>query len=229
MQIIPVLDLKNGQVVRAEGGRRDSYLPIATPLSASADPVAVARGLSSLHAFKTFYLADIDAIEGRKPNHHAVDRLSASVGEIWIDAGLSDEDSILSMLEHGNVHTVIGSENQSSAALVRRFRDDPRAILSLDFFADGYRGVEGLLDQPNLWPARVIVMTLARVGSGTGPDFVRLEEIKRRAGDRFVYAAGGVRNEADLNRLAEMGIAGALVASALHDGSLTPDVLGHFE
>jgi phosphoribosylformimino-5-aminoimidazole carboxamide ribotide isomerase len=40
------------------------------------------------------------------------------------------------------------------------------------------------------------------------------------AAGRRIYAAGGVRDAADLAALARAGIAGALVATALHDGRL---------
>jgi len=52
-------------------------------------------------------------------------------------------------------------------------------------------------------------------------DIERLSQIRSCAGDRRIYAAGGVRNSDDLVALKRAGIAGALVASALHDGTLT--------
>jgi phosphoribosylformimino-5-aminoimidazole carboxamide ribotide isomerase len=39
------------------------------------------------------------------------------------------------------------------------------------------------------------------------------------------YAAGGVRSEDDLERLLEMGVAGALIASALHTGKLSKSAI----
>ena len=99
---------------------------------------------------------------------------------------------------------------------------DARVALSLDFRGGTFAGPEDLHDRPALWPRRVIVMTLDRVGSGRGPDFRRLATIKVAAADaRSIYAAGGVRDADDLARLAAMGIAGALVASCLHDGRVT--------
>ena len=60
-------------------------------------------------------------------------------------------------------------------------------------------------------------MTLARVGSGAGPDLGRLASIQSIAGGREIYAAGGVRNAADLSGLKQAGVAGALIATALHE------------
>ena len=77
MEIIPVIDVMGGVVVRARMGQRAQYRPIVTPLSATSDPVDVARGLLSIHAFKTLYVADLDAIAGRKDNRAALIRLRA--------------------------------------------------------------------------------------------------------------------------------------------------------
>ncbi len=63
-------------------------------------------------------------------------------------------------------------------------------------------------------------MTRARVGGDAGPDMDRLADIKRRAPDVMLYAAGGLRGASDLVRLKQAGIWGVLVASALHEGGL---------
>ncbi|HWK65098.1 MAG TPA: HisA/HisF-related TIM barrel protein [Rhizobiaceae bacterium] len=223
MRIIPVLDLKGGEVVRAERGQRDLYRPIVTPVSQSPDVVSVARGLRGLHDFRTFYIADLDAIEGRGPNRAALRRLRAmpDAPELWVDAGFADGGTLAAILDGAGIWPILGTESQTDAGLLRRFRNHPRLILSLDFFAEGFRGPASMLQEPQYWPQQVIVMTLARVGAGAGPDFARLRDIKAMAGDRSVIAAGGVRDEADLRSLVALGIEGALVATSLHDGTLT--------
>ena len=94
-------------------------------------------------------------------------------------------------------------------------------ILSLDFRGDAFHGPEALLPMPELWPGRIIIMTLARVGSGAGPDLQRLATIRARGAGRRVFAAGGLRDARDLASIALHGGAGVLVASALHDGRLS--------
>jgi phosphoribosylformimino-5-aminoimidazole carboxamide ribotide isomerase len=231
LRIIPVLDLKGGQVVRAERGKRDSYQPIATPLCDGSDPVAVAEGLRRLHPFRTFYVADLDAIEGRTANEAALDRLGAmeQPPDLWVDSGIADEQRLEAMLARPRRFAVIGSGSQRDQGLLQRFAKHPRLILSLDFFDDGFRGPASLLDDPALWPAKVIVMTLAKVGSGDGPDLDRLREIKARAGSRSVIAAGGVRGAADMWALSSLAIDAALVATSLHDGSFTSEQLASFD
>ena len=82
-------------------------------------------------------------------------------------------------------------------------------------------GPVALRDNADAWPSKVIVMTLARVGSKSGPDMQRLNAIKSRVPKKQLYAAGGIRDGADLAALAHSEIAGALVATSLHNGTLT--------
>lgn len=223
MRIIPVLDLKGGHVVRAAHGQRDLYRPIQTPLAASADPVDVATGLRTLYPFNTFYCADLDAIEGRSQNTSAIARLQSMPDppHLWIDAGIADATSLIAALSNPAAHPILGSESQADGDLLSRFGDHRRLVLSLDFFADGFRGPPEILERTELWPLTVIVMTLAKVGSAAGPDTALLGEIKARAGGRAIVAAGGIRNEADIRKLRELGMAAALIATSLHDGTLT--------
>ena len=90
-------------------------------------------------------------------------------------------------------------------------------MLSLDFRDDAFQGPREILADPALWPRRIIVMTLGRVGSAAGPDLARLAKIRAIASGREIYAAGGVRDTADLSALKASGASGALIATALHE------------
>lgn len=219
MDVVPVLDLKHGLVVRARLGDRASYAPIVTPLAPNAEPVEVARGLMRLFAFRRLYLADLDGIEGRPRNDATVAALAAAMPglELWVDNGLAEETACRDWLARHRARLVLGSESQTDPTLVTRLTG---TILSLDFRGDAFVGTESLRRDPALWPDDVIVMTLARVGSGAGPDFERLAEMQARSPTTRLWAAGGVRDLADLVRLGDGGIAGALIATALHDGRI---------
>src|SRR5437868_40616 len=80
MEIIPVIDLKGGVVVRARMGQRDQYRPIETPLSPTSDPVDVVRGLLSVSALRTLYVADLDAIERKGDARAALARVGSAAG-----------------------------------------------------------------------------------------------------------------------------------------------------
>jgi phosphoribosylformimino-5-aminoimidazole carboxamide ribotide isomerase len=225
MQVIPVIDIRNGVAVRAIAGLRDSYAPLATPLAATSDPLDVARGLASLYAFESFYVADLDAIECRGSNVPTVAALAEALApaRLWLDAGFTRALDAAAWRAVETVDLVFGSETLDSVEAAAALRDDPRAILSLDFSSAGFLGDPRLNAEESFWPDRLIVMTLARVGAKQGPDVARFHDISARAGARRVHAAGGVRGLDDLLALKEAGAAGALVATALHEGRLTPE------
>ncbi len=222
MDVIPVVDLLGGEVVHARMGDRDAYRPIVTPLAPTSDPVDVVGGLLALHPFSAFYAADLDAILRRGDNLGTLVRLRAAFPALtlWIDNGAADEAALAAILDRDLGVAVIGSESQGDEALLAANRGRDDVALSLDFRGERFLGPAGMLESPDTWPGRVIVMTLARVGGAAGPDFDRIGAVRAIAGERNVYAAGGVRDGADLERLASLGCAGVLVASALHDGRL---------
>jgi HisA/HisF family protein len=222
MQVIPVLDLKGGLVVHARMGAREHYRPIRTPLSPTSNPNDVARGLLSVYPFSSFYIADLDAIAGAGNNDAVLAELKANFphSTFWVDNGIADRASAERWLDADLGHLVLGSETQRDEAVLRRLCKDDRIVLSLDYRGDDFVGPAALLSNVDAWPSRVITMTLARVGSGLGPDWARLEATKNAGRGKRVYAAGGVRDVEDLSALAEWGIAGALVASCLHNGIL---------
>ena len=225
MEIIPVIDVKGGVAVAAQGGARETYRPLNSPIADGSSKIdAVVNGYLVLHPFRTIYIADLDAIEGRCGNHRAINEIVDKFPDrdLWVDNGDATPDGIARLISARRVSAVVGSESKidhdTLAKLVAIFGD--RLILSLDFAGDQFRGDEALLLDSSIWPGRVIVMTLARVGMGKGPDITRLTDIAARAGPRRVYAAGGVRGLDDLRASRNAGAQGALIATALHTGQI---------
>lgn len=226
MEIIPVLDIAGGLVMRAIAGERSSYRPLGSPLAASNRPTDVLAGLLSLYPFRKFYVADLDGIEGRGRNTHLIPELSSVTErvEFWVDAGTGTPRAARSVLAAPVTTLVVGSESLESLVPYQEImKESPeRTVLSLDFRGDEFMGPAALLENPDLWPSRVIVMTLKRIGTDAGPDLKRIAEIKAKAGAmRKVYAAGGVRDRQDLDDLVASGAAGVLVSSVLHTQKIT--------
>jgi phosphoribosylformimino-5-aminoimidazole carboxamide ribotide isomerase len=115
-------------------------------------------------------------------------------------------------------------------SMIRERCKEPSPVLSLDYQGDDFRGPPMLLTHPErYWPQHVLAMNLHRVGSDKGPDLALIVELARRVPDCNVYAAGGVRSVEDLEQIAALGTAGALLASALHDGRIGPEELSKFK
>jgi HisA/HisF family protein len=230
--IIPVLDLKHGKVVRARAGDRASYQPIVTPLSATSEAVDVLRGLRSLAPFSTVYVADLDAIAGGGRHDGVLRVLTAAVPEVefWLDAGFRGVGDARASSGAG-ITPVLGSETLAGAEQLASAVASLGAagiVLSLDYRGGRFMGAPEVEQRVDLWPSRIILMTLDRVGTGTGPDLEALAALLRRADGRAIFAAGGVRHEDDLAQLQAVGVAGVLVATALHDGRLSPDAVSRF-
>jgi HisA/HisF family protein len=235
MKLIPVVDLMQGQVVRAVRGDRAAYRPIVSQLCAGSDPVTVATAMCEHCAqgqpHQQLYIADLDALLGR-PAQVAVLRtiLHALPDlELWLDAGFASAVSASALLtdlgfDGERVVPVFGSESLASrAALVECFAGESNAaqrVLSLDRRNGQRLDAAGCWDAPALWPKRVIVMTLERVGSDAGPDLDTIIDVQRKAPAAFIVGAGGIRDAADLARARDAGAGAWLVASALHDGRL---------
>jgi phosphoribosylformimino-5-aminoimidazole carboxamide ribotide isomerase len=227
-ELIPVIDLMGGQVVHARAGERDRYRPLAGSVVArSPEPEAVIRGLLALHPFRTLYIADLDAILKRGDHKAQIRRLRQTFPDlrIWVDAGFAETCACRRFLAADLGDLVLGSESQSDARVLEALEGEPRLVLSLDFKGARPLGPAALFEGPELWPERLIVMTLARIGGEAGPDLDRLRAVRAQASERRVYAAGGVRGGEDLAELRAVGCAGVLLASALHDGRLGPSDL----
>ncbi len=233
----------NGSVVHAIAGQRSAYRPIRSTLSSSSDPRAIARALLDAAPFGCLYVADLDAImqEGRGPQIEMLRALCAVVGssggELWLDAGWFDggrapwRASLAAAAGACGARLVwvVGSESLAVVDLPV----DADCVLSLDFRASDFFGPVGLDCDAQAWPRRVIVMDLAVVGADRGPAFDALERLRCAAAaagrtDVAFFVAGGVRNCADLEALAEKGAQGALVASSLHSGRIDAAALRRF-
>jgi len=210
----------DGLAVHARRGLRDQYRPIQSVLSADAIPQNLAKGLIQLRPFPQIYVADLNAIQGKGGQHDVVATLTPHA-EVWLDQGIG---SARQAQDLDSVTVVVGSESLPSVAewsAIKAQIPDDRLVLSLDFDSLGaFKGPDALWLTADLWPSRIIVMTLDRVGSSSGPDSLRLKQAQSKSATAKIYAAGGVRNMEDIASLDAQGLSGALIATALHDGTL---------
>lgn len=227
MQIIPVIDLLNGTVVHAKRGQRQHYQPIQSQLSASSAPLDIVAALLKLYPFHTLYIADLNAICGTGNNDTAIEAISHAhpALTIWLDCGIGQMNT-RALHIGGAIRPVVGSENIENLQDYRAisYACQSKHVLSLDYTATSALGISALHERARFWPDDTICMTLNAVGGAEGPDMQRLNEIMHlnaaRKTPSRIYAAGGVRHSQDLQALARMAITGALIATALHNGSI---------
>jgi phosphoribosylformimino-5-aminoimidazole carboxamide ribotide isomerase len=233
LQVIPVIDLKQNNVVHAKHGLRGMYLPVQSVLSAASDVFSVVEGLLKLYPFRTIYIADIDAITNTGNHFEQIELLSGLYPQVtwWVDNGVRNVNARILYAPQANIRAVVGSEHIHTLQDYRAvsYAYESRHVLSLDKFNDTELGAPELHNTGLYWPDDAICMTLNNVGSDLGPDIVRLQALQQlnlaRKKPANLFAAGGVRNVEDLLVLKKLEVAGALVASALHNGEITEQQL----
>jgi len=238
MRIIGVIDLREGQAVHARGGRREEYAPVATAagVTIDGDASALARVYVETLGIRELYIADLDAIE------HGIDAMRidliaaiAALGvPVWVDAGTSTMADARRVLAAGASVVIVGLETlpdfDALTEICTAVGGD-RVAVSVDL-RDG-----ALVVPPNAshrctsaWDAaerasaagarRVIVLDLARVGTGARVDLALMAAVRRAVPHVELFAGGGVRDQSDLDVLAAAGVDGALAATALLRGTI---------
>ncbi len=107
MRIYAVLDLKGGQVVHGVAGQRDRYRPIASCLTDSSSPAAVARAFVDSCAIRDAYVADLDAIAGEPPDLAALAAIAAAGMRIIVDAGIGTLRQAQPLLDFDDAHAAL--------------------------------------------------------------------------------------------------------------------------
>jgi phosphoribosylformimino-5-aminoimidazole carboxamide ribotide isomerase len=243
MRVIGVLDLIAGRAVHARGGQRERYAPVAPAAGAAfaaGDALALARAYVDHLGIRELYVADLDTIAGATAagsQDTLVAALAAVGAPLWLDAGVSSTDRARHALALGAAKVVVGLETLRSYDALETICGaigGGRVAFSLDLregqpvFAAGASGLLSQAEPAHVIAARaaaagagaVIVIDLARVGSGRGVDVSVIAAVRKAAPQLTLLAGGGVRGIDDLARLAQAGCDGALVATALLDGRL---------
>lgn len=237
MQIIPVIDVMDGVAVHAVGGLRDYYRPVQSAVSESSDPVRILSVLKRRFRIEQCYVADLDGLQQRARARCRLAELSQTGVSLMVDVGVRRPDDVQTLVELGIDHVILGSETIPSLCVLEQLVDQfgaDQLVFSVDLR-------EGVLiaanpDWQNLEPLEValrvaatgishfILLDLAAIGTGRGVSTGNLcRDLRRRLPSSRIVAGGGVRSVDHLNELERAGADGALVATALHTGTLTVD------
>jgi phosphoribosylformimino-5-aminoimidazole carboxamide ribotide isomerase len=237
VRIIGVVDLAGGLAVHARGGRRDDYRPVqqvAAAAVAAGDAMSVATAYRDRLGIDELYVADLDAITAGRPQRALVTALAA-VAPVWLDAGVTSVDGAGDAVAAGAARVVVGLETLSSFDALTEIAASiggTRTAFSLDLregrpvHAIGGIPSDGASDEiaaraANAGAHTIIVLDLARVGTGRGFDLDTIARVRKAAPDVALIAGGGLRGWEDISRLADAGCDGILAATALQDGRMT--------
>lgn len=233
MDLIPVIDLMQGQVVRGVAGERARYAPNRSCLVNSSDPLETALALIGRFRPNCLYVADLDAIQTGKVQTECLENLVRCSAPLAVDAGVKSVEAARHLVELGVAKVVVGLETLPELGLLERFVSDlgvEAVIFSLDLRngrplgpGAGRTPVDVVSEAIQLGVHQLIVLDLESVGVSRGvPTGPLCHAIKSRWPDLIVWTGGGIRSLPDLHRLSLFRLDGVMVASALHDGRITP-------
>lgn len=232
--------------MHAQGGDRSAYPPVRSAVAPDhpGDAVALAHAYHDVLGAVACYVADLDALQGGPVQRGLIRELAGFQtgfsGQLLVDAAASGPDGALEVLSCGASDAIIGMETLRSFAdlqAIVELAGANRVIFGLDLKL-GAPMINSLLDDAagahpdatslaaqavDSGVSTILVLDLARVGSGVGVDLGLLDALRRRHPQVRLLAGGGVLTRKDLERMEDAGCDGALVASAIHAGRIGAD------
>ena len=228
LQLLPAVDVADGQAVRLVQGEAGSETSYGDPLEAA---LAWQRdGAEWIH------LVDLDAAFGRGSNAEllaqVVGRLDVAVE---LSGGIRDDESLARALATGcrrvNLGTAALEDPEWTAKVVAEHGD--AVAVGLDVRGTTLAARGWTREGGDLWEvlerldrdgcARYVVTDVTKDGTLRGPNTDLLRQVCERT-DAPVVASGGVSSLADLTALRELvptGVEGAIVGKALYAGAFT--------
>jgi len=221
--------------VHGIAGNRASYRPLKSRLTTETSPVGVAQALSEEFGFQEFYLADLDGLQSRRIDVLAYAQLREAGFRVIVDAGVRTADEARNLIESGVDSIILALETNPTSELLDQLLDQcgpEKVVFSLDLKQGHPMGkIDGLtaVDPKSLAISiinrgykRLIVLDLEAVGTETGPVTTELcRSIRDVSKETEIISGGGIRGEQDLLALEESGVDSVLMATALHNGTLT--------
>lgn len=228
MQVIPAIDLRGGRCVRLYQG------DYAQETVYSDDPTHTALRWVDMGA-ERLHIVDLDgAKDGSPANLAAVKRIAAATAvTLHLGGGIRDLDTARAAIDAGVSRIMLGTAAVEDAALIRALVAELGAdavIVSVDA-KDGRVALRGwtqssgalaadlIADMTNLGVTRFLYTDISRDGTLTEPNFAAIGELARMPNIRLL-AAGGIARVAHLERLAALGVEGAIVGRAIYTGDI---------
>ena len=226
-EVVPAVDMQDGQVVQLVGGERGTGKEYGDPVEAAERWVEAGA--------RTLHLVDLDgAFEGERRNAPAVDAILDAVDvSVQLGGGIRTVDDAVSLLDRGVDRVILGTAAVENPDIVADISEahPSSVVVSLDAM-DSEVVVSGWTEGTGLDPAEAAAR-YADLGAGavlfTDVDVegqlegVRTDPVRRvvEAVDVPVIASGGVATLDDVRALESAGAAAVVVGSALYEGRFT--------
>ncbi len=228
LELLPAVDVVNGQAVRLVQGEAGSETFYGTPLTAAQEWQD--GGAEWIH------LVDLDAAFGRGANTEILAEVVGTLDiKVEMSGGLRDDESLERALATGVARVNLGTaalENPEwTARAIDRYGD--KIAVGLDVRGTTLAGRGWTKEGGDLWEVlerleaagcpRYVVTDVTKDGTLRGPNIELLEQMCANT-KAPVIASGGISNLDDIIALTAMvpaGVEGAIIGKALYSGAFT--------
>ncbi len=229
MNLIPAIDLKDGNAVRLYQGDYSKQTVY------SENPVELANKLESMGA-DYLHIVDLDgAKDGKEKNIEMIKKIRNAVKiPIEVGGGIRNEEILSKYLEEIKVNRVIlgtiAVENQEFVKrMIEKYRMD-RIIVGIDI-KDGLVRTRGWKKQTdkeyldfiqslkNMGVHTVIVTDIKKDGTMQEPNWEIYQKIKRNIPINIIVS-GGIGNKENIYKVAREGYDGCIIGKAFYEGKI---------
>ena len=228
LELLPAVDVRNGQAVRLVHGESGSETSYGDPLQAAL--TWQEAGAEWLH------LVDLDAAFGTGDNRALIAEVAGTMDiKVELSGGIRDDESLAAALATGCTRVNLGTAALETPEWVAKAiaEHGDKIAVGLDVRGTTLRGRGWTRDGGDLYEtldrldaegcARYVVTDIAKDGTLKGPNLGLLRDVCAVT-DRPVIASGGVSSLVDLraiSMLAPEGVEGAIVGKALYAKAFT--------
>ncbi|HEY1014827.1 MAG TPA: 1-(5-phosphoribosyl)-5-[(5-phosphoribosylamino)methylideneamino]imidazole-4-carboxamide isomerase [Herpetosiphonaceae bacterium] len=227
MELIPAIDLRDGRCVRLVQGDFNQTTVYGD------DPVAMALRWQAAGA-QRLHVVDLDGAKAGAPTQTEVVRriVAALAIPVQFGGGLRDEAAVAAAMATGVQHVILGTAAVHQPELIERLVASHGDAITVGIDArDGVVATEGWLASGGvpaielaermaaLGVARIVYTDISRDGTLSAPNVEQTAALVRPGGPAII-ASGGIASVDQLAILADRGIAGAIIGTALYTGHI---------
>ena len=231
MNIIPAIDILEGQVVRLVKGKLENKIVY------SDNPIEIAEKLEAQGA-EIIHVVDLDATlttgwNNNKNNTEIILKIIDTIKiPVQVAGGIRSIDAIKKMFEKKAEKIVIGTLAYKHPQVLQQLSKDKveKIVISIDqnkgiVMIDGWRQPSGfkVIEAIKFFMAKGIkeflLTTVDRDGTLNGPDLDTLSYASNVNGAKII-ASGGISSMEDIIRVKNIGCSAVILGKSIYDGKI---------
>lgn len=227
MIIYAAIDILDGKCVRLTQGKREQKTIYFD------NPLDAARKWEE-EGVKWLHIVDLNgAFEGISKNLSIIENIIKNTNaSVQVGGGIRNIETMENLINIGVERVIIGTSAVFDEVFledsIKKYRD--KLVVSVDA-KDGYVATKGWVNISEFsaynFAKKIVQMgintlvytDISKDGTKSGPNFNSIEKICNVEGAKII-ASGGISTLDDIDRLKNIGAAGAIIGKAIYDGQI---------